>query len=33
VKEFATTANSGGNIVIQFVSVTNNAAINGIEIQ
>src|SRR5258707_996500 len=33
VKEFPTTANSAGNIVIQFVSVTNNAAINGIEVQ
>ncbi len=32
VKEFATTANSGGNIVIQFVSVTDHAAINGVEI-
>jgi len=33
IKEFPITANSAGNIVIQFVSVTNNAAINGIEIQ
>jgi beta-glucanase (GH16 family) len=33
VKEFATTADSAGNITIQFVSVVNNAAINGIEVQ
>jgi hypothetical protein len=33
VEEFAATADSAGNIVIQFVSVTNNAAINGIEVQ
>jgi hypothetical protein len=33
VKEFTTTADSAGNITIQFVTVTNNAAINAIEVQ
>jgi hypothetical protein len=33
VKEFQTTADSAGNIVIDFVSVVDHAAINGIEIQ
>jgi beta-glucanase (GH16 family) len=33
VKEFPTTADSAGNIVIQFVSIVDHAAINGIEIQ
>jgi len=33
MKEFVTTADSAGNIVIQFVSVTNNAAISGIQVE
>ena len=33
IEQFTTTANSSGEIVIQFVSVVNNAAVNGIEIQ
>jgi len=33
VKQFVTMANAGGQIVIQFTTVTDNAAINGIEIQ
>lgn len=33
VKEFTTTADSAGNITIQFVSVVDHAAINGIEVQ
>ena len=33
VKQFNTTASSAGQIVIQFVSVKDNAAVNGIEIE
>ena len=33
VKEFTTTANSAGDITIQFVSVKDHAAINGIEVE
>jgi len=33
VKEFVTTADSAGNIMIQFVAVKDNAAINGIEVE
>jgi beta-galactosidase len=32
-EQFAATANAQGQIVLQFVSVTDNAAVNGIEIQ
>lgn len=33
VKQFNTTANTSGQIVIQFVTVKDNAAVNGIEIE
>ena len=33
VEQFAATANAQGQIVLQFVSVKDNAAVNGIEIQ
>ncbi|RDS83696.1 coagulation factor 5/8 type domain-containing protein [Dyella monticola] len=33
VEQFAATANAQGQIVLQFVSVKDNAAINGIEVQ
>jgi len=33
IRQFATTANSSGQIVIQFTTVTNKALISGIEIQ
>jgi len=33
VEQFNTTANTAGQIVIQFVSVKDNAAVNGIEIE
>jgi beta-galactosidase len=33
VEQFAATANAQGQIVLQFVSVTDNAAVNGIEVQ
>jgi beta-galactosidase len=32
VEQFAATANAQGQIVLQFVSVTNNAEVNGIEV-
>ena len=32
LREFAATANSSGQIVIQFTTVTDNATIEGIEI-
>jgi PKD repeat protein len=31
-EQFTATANSSGNIVVQFTSVVNNAALNGIEV-
>jgi beta-galactosidase len=32
VREFTTTSNSSGQIVVQFTNVTDNASISGIEI-